>query len=149
MLRLHLAHSTLVLHDRHLLDALVDPKRYRYSGPPWLLRLIWWFVPKPDLVILLDAPPEVLQSRKQEVPLQESERQREAYRSLVRPMSNGRIVDAARPLPQVVNEVQDLVLLHLASRTARRLGFEPVGCDARNAALSEDGPRASPAATGD
>ncbi len=66
-LRLHLAHSTLVLHDRHLLDALVDPKRYRYSGPRWLLRLIWWFVPKPDLVVLLDAPPEVLQSRKQEV----------------------------------------------------------------------------------
>ncbi len=149
VLRLHLAHSTLVLHDRHLLDAIVDPKRYRYSGPACLLRLIWWFVPKPDLIILLDAPPEVLQARKQEVPLQESERQRKAYRLLVEPMSNGFIVDAARPLPQVVNEVQNIVLLHLASQTARRLGLKPVGCEAHKTELSEDGLRASPAAAGD
>src|SRR5205823_4436087 len=51
MLRVHLARSTLVLHDRHLPDALVDPQRYRYSGPTWLLWLIWCFVPKPNLVI--------------------------------------------------------------------------------------------------
>ena len=33
-----LARFTLVLFDRHLVDALVDPKRYRYTGPSWLLR---------------------------------------------------------------------------------------------------------------
>ena len=34
-----LARFTLVVFDRHLVDALVDPKRYRYTGPSWLLRL--------------------------------------------------------------------------------------------------------------
>jgi thymidylate kinase len=109
-IRLQLARSTLVLHDRHLVDTLVDPKRYRYSGPLWLLRLIWRFVPEPDLVILLDAPPEVLQSRKQEVSSAESDRQRKAYRSLVGSMANGRIVDAARPLDEVVHAVEGLLL---------------------------------------
>ena len=35
---------------------------------PWLLRAAARLAPGPDLVILLDAPPEVLLSRKQEVP---------------------------------------------------------------------------------
>ena len=30
-----LARLALVVHDRHLVDALVDPRRYRYTGPAW------------------------------------------------------------------------------------------------------------------
>ena len=64
-----LVRSTLVLFDRYLVDALIDPRRYRYGGPRWVLHLVWSLIPKPDLVILLDAPPEVLRARKQEVSL--------------------------------------------------------------------------------
>jgi len=122
---LALARAALVVHDRHLLDALVDPRRYRYGGPRWLLRLIWRLVPKSDLVILLDAPPEVLQARKQEVSFAETARQREAYLALVGAMSNGYVVDAARPLEQVVGEVNDIILRHVATRSARRHGLGP------------------------
>ncbi|MEH2587647.1 hypothetical protein [Bradyrhizobium sp. AZCC 1721] len=119
-----LARSTLVLHDRHLVDALVDPKRYHYGGPTWLLRLIWRFTPKPDLVMLLDAPPGVIQARKQDVPIEETARQRGAYLSLMKTMNNGHVVDAARPLEHVVRDVSDIILRHLAMRIARRLGLE-------------------------
>jgi thymidylate kinase len=118
--RLALARSTLVMHDRHLVDALVDPRRHRYGGPLWLLRLIWRLIPKPDLVILLDAPPGVLQARKQEVPFEETARQREAYLSLMETMKNGHVVDAARPLELVVGDVNDIILRHLTMRIARR-----------------------------
>jgi thymidylate kinase len=121
---LALARATLVLHDRHLVDALVDPRRYRYAGPSWLLRLLWRLVPKPDLVILLDAPPEVLQARKQDVPFEETARQRAAYLSLVGSMGEGHVVDARRPLAQVVGDVNDLIVRHLTTRIARRLGLE-------------------------
>jgi thymidylate kinase len=124
---LALARNTLVLHDRHLVDALVDPRRYRYGGPPWLLRLLWRFIPKPDLIILLDAPPEVPQARKQEVPFEETARQREAYLSLIRTTRNGCIVDAARPFEQVVGDVNDIIVRHLATRVARRLGLQHDG----------------------
>jgi thymidylate kinase len=119
-----LARAALVVHDRHLIDALVDPRRYRYGGPQWLLRLIWRLTPKSDLVILLDAPPEVLQARKQEVPFAETARQRDAYLALVKPMSNGHVVDANRPLEQVVAEVNDILLQHVARRHASRFGLE-------------------------
>jgi len=116
-----LARSTLLLFDRYLVDALVDPRRYRYGGPRWLLRLVWTLIPKPDLVILLDAPVEVLRARKQEVSLDETERQRHAYRQLVQILPNGHVVDAAQPLDRVVMAAGTVVLEFLTSRTARRL----------------------------
>ncbi|MGH2533355.1 MAG: dTMP kinase [Thermomicrobiales bacterium] len=124
ILRPALVRSTFVLFDRYLLDALVDPKRYRFAAPSWWLRLVWAIVPKPDLVILLDAPPEVLQNRKREVPFAESARQRDSYRQLVQTMPNGRIVDAAQPLDRVVADVNDTIVEFLAARTADRLGLE-------------------------
>ena len=126
-LRLALARSTLVIHDRHFVDILVDAKRYRYGGPTWLLRLIWRLIPKPDLIVLLDAPPEVLQARKQEVPFEVTARQREAYLSLVRTLPNGHIVDAAQSREDVADDVSAIVLQRLALRTARRNGLETDG----------------------
>jgi hypothetical protein len=121
---LALARSTLMLNDRHFVDILVDPKRYRYGGPLWLLRLIWRVIPKPDLIVLLDAPPEVLQARKQEVSFAETVRQRRAYLSLVRGMGNGHVVDATQSLDHVTRDVSDIILRHLATRVARRFGPE-------------------------
>jgi len=124
VIRPALVRSTLVVFDRCVLDAVVDPKRYRYNGPSWLVRLLWKTIPKPDVVILLDAPVEILHQRKQEVSREESERQRTAYRLLVERLPNGHIVDAARPLPEVVADIEDIVIRHLAQRTARRLALE-------------------------
>jgi thymidylate kinase len=113
----------LVVHDRHVVDALVDPRRYRYGGPGWLLRAVCRLVPKADLVILLDAPAEVIQARKQEVPAEETRRQREAYRALVAGMPNGHVVDASMPLPRVVAAAEDVILDCLARRASRQLGL--------------------------
>ena len=52
----------LMLGHRHLVDSLVDRKRYRYAGPAWLLRLVWRAIPKPDLIVVLDAPAEVVRT---------------------------------------------------------------------------------------
>jgi thymidylate kinase len=62
-------------------------------------------VPQPRLWILLDAPAEVLQARKQEVPLEETSRQCAAYRAFVRSRRDFVIVDAAQSLDLVVADV--------------------------------------------
>jgi thymidylate kinase len=122
-----LVRSTLVLFDRYLLDVLVDPMRYRYGGHKWLIRVLWWLAPKPDLVILLDAPPEVLQSRKSEVSLEETVRQRTAYQELITGLSNGHVVDAALPVERVAAQIEAIVLDFMAHRTAQRLGLNSSG----------------------
>lgn len=116
--------AALILNHRYMVDALVDCKRYRYRGPRWILRFIWWAAPKPDLVILLDAPAEVIQARKQEVPFEETARARDAYRALVGSMPNGRIIDASPPADEVIAEVARVILRLQAARTASRLGLE-------------------------
>jgi thymidylate kinase len=116
-----LRRSGLVLFDRYYHDLLVDPTRHRYGGPLWLARLAGRVFPQPDLVILLDAPPEVLHARKQEVSLGETARQREAYLELVEKLPNGHVVDASKPVHEVVADAERIILDHVAARTARRL----------------------------
>lgn len=117
----NLRRDALVLFDRYYQDLLVDPRRHRYGGPLWLARFAGRFFPRPHLTILLDAPPEVLQSRKQEVSLEETTRQREAYLRLVKELPGGHVVDASRPVDAVVAETEKILLEHLATREARKL----------------------------
>jgi thymidylate kinase len=112
-----LVRSTLVVFDRYYHDMLVDTRRYRYGGPMWLARWVGKIIPGPDLFLLLDAPPEVLHSRKKEVPFEEAARQRRAYLTLVRGMKNGVVIDASQPLSKVVADVNRVVLDFMARRT--------------------------------
>ena len=106
----HRAKNTLLIFDRYYLDLAIDPMRYRFQGPGWLVRQVGKLVPQPDLYILLDAPAEVLQSRKREVSLAESIRQRQAYFDVVSKMKNGIVLDASRPLDEVVAQVNSAIL---------------------------------------
>jgi len=116
-----LVRSTLVLFDRYLPDVLVDRKRYRFSGPQWLVELIWRVVPKPDLVILLDAPTEVLRQRKQEVTEDETKRQRHDYLTMTKRFRNGYIISTDQPLDRVVADVESLVMRFLDARLVSRV----------------------------
>ena len=115
--------TELVLFDRCFYDLLVDSKRIRYGGPPWLLRAGARLSPRPDLVILLDAPAEVLRSRKQEVPPAEAARQRAAYLELARSLPSAVVVDATQPANDVVHDTLAAILDHLSRRTRKRLGI--------------------------
>jgi thymidylate kinase len=109
--------------DRYYHDRLVDPRRYRYGGPHWLARLSSAWVPTPDLWILLDAPVSAIEARKNEVPAQEIERQRVAYRELVSRLRHAYIVDASRSPDEVAHAVERIIVDFLAARTARRLAL--------------------------
>ena len=117
---LRLVRSNIVIFDRYYYDLLVDPKRYRYGSFILLVRIISLFVPRPDLVILLDAPPEVLNRRKQEVEMAETIRQRSSYLALVNTMPYGHVVDSSKPIDEVVMSVEEIIFDYLAHRTAAR-----------------------------
>jgi thymidylate kinase len=113
--------STLVIFDRYFHDLLADPIRYRYSGSINVAKQLGRTLTQPDLVFILDAPAEVLQSRKQEVPLSESFRQRKAYHALTADFNNPHIINTNQAVEQVINDVLSQVLDFLETRTHRRL----------------------------
>jgi len=119
-----MAGGTLVVNHRYLCDAIVDPRRYRYSGPMWLLSLIRRIAPKPDLILVLDAPADVIQARKQEVPIDETRRALRAYRTLVVSTPGAWLVNADQTIEKTVADVDRLILDYLAGRTARRRGVK-------------------------
>jgi len=117
--------STLIVFDRYFHDLLADPIRYRYGGSLNLARQLGRTITQPDLVFILDAPAEVIQSRKQEVSLAESVRQRAAYQSLAKEFSNAHIINTNQPVEQVINDVLTTVLEFLENRTYQRLHLSP------------------------
>lgn len=111
----------LVASHRSLVDALVDSQRYRYGGPRWLLSAVLRALPTSDLLIVLDAPAEVIQSRKQEVAPEETARQCHAYRALAVRYANARLVDASQPVENVAQDAIAVIMRYLTNRTTRRL----------------------------
>jgi thymidylate kinase len=120
-LRPALIRSSLVVFDRCFCDLLLDSRRIRYGGPHWLLKLAARIIPQPDLILLLDAAPEVLWSRKREVPFEEVVRQRAAYLQLAHSLDNAVVVDAAKPADAVIHDALIAITQHLAERTRLRL----------------------------
>jgi thymidylate kinase len=112
----------LVVIDRFYYDFFVDQRRYRLNVPQWLVRAAYRLLPKPDLVFLLDAPPEVLRRRKQEVTPEETARQQQAYLALIKGLPNGRIIDASQSAEKVAAALQKEVLDFLAARLEARRG---------------------------
>jgi thymidylate kinase len=69
--------------------------------------------PKPDLVVYLDAPAEVLHARKQEGTVESLERRRQDYLSLADVFERFVVVDATRAPADVAAEVSDVIVRHL------------------------------------
>jgi len=104
-----------VLFDRHFYFdyydhdiANTDPKRplsSRLHG--FMLQKLY---PKPDFVIFLDAPSEVLFARKPERTIEILESKRQEYVRLRAAMKNFEVVDVSQPVEIVVRQVCDLIM---------------------------------------
>lgn len=76
--------NRLVLFDRFIHDLLVDPRRYRMDRVRWWMRALMILAPRPDLCVIITAPADVIQARKQEVSPEETERQVLVYKAATR-----------------------------------------------------------------
>jgi thymidylate kinase len=129
-----LVRSSLVLFDRYFHDFLVDPIRYRFGGPSWVLRLAGRFVAKPDLFLILDVPEQELLARKQEVPLAEAKRQRAAYRNLAAELPNAVLLPGQSTKKEVEGEAAEAILsfLRWRYRCRRHNWLHPAPSEALN-----------------
>jgi thymidylate kinase len=115
--RLAQERGKLVVFDRYTYDAYLPPR------PPLVRakRLYFSFLartcPAPDLLLLLDAPGELLAARKREHTPAELEWQRRHFLGLRRRFPGLELVDAARPAEDVKADVLDRIWAHYRART--------------------------------
>ncbi|MBB1372604.1 hypothetical protein [Pseudoalteromonas sp. SR45-4] len=101
--------TKLHIFDRYFYDILVDPKRYCYGADLTYASYIAKLISKPDLLIILDAPTDVIQSRKQEVCWAETERQRKEYLDLKGKFCKTIVINTTSSLQQNVKEIMKVL----------------------------------------
>jgi glycosyltransferase involved in cell wall biosynthesis len=145
MLRHLRAKNRILVSDRYYNDLIADPRRYRFGAPTAWARAAFGILPKPHRVIVLAGDAAQIHARKQEVTLEELERQLAAYRNLAAEIGGeAQVLDCCQPLEQVVDQAYEAVMDTLMARqprhsilSARRSGVKP---PAPNNASSVGGP---------
>lgn len=130
IVRKYLRHGYIVLSDRHFFcdyyahDIAVDrsqlPVARRVHGT-----MLDRYYPRPDLLICLDAPAEVLFARKGEGTLAMLEARRQEYLQLREAVEHYEVVDATQSLDAVVQETAGYILNYHANelpKTAHVVG---------------------------
>ncbi len=116
------ARTGMVVAERGWWDMAVDPRRYRLKSPPWMVRALGSWLVQPDLVLLLDAPPDTILRRKSEISKDEIERQASTWESVLPARVPVVRVDTSRPSAEVAAEAREHVLRMLERRAVSRLG---------------------------
>jgi thymidylate kinase len=108
-----LKRGLLIVGDRWMYGYIVQPDAMKFHGPDRLARAVLRLLPRPDLIVNLTAPPNVIRARKQELTLSQIEQELVAWTSLRMP--NLKTLDATRSPQDIALEI--LVALASAGRT--------------------------------
>jgi thymidylate kinase len=114
----------IALYDRHyLFDFSLDDVDLDLQG--FDTRLHRWFLthlyPRPNLVIFLDAPAEVLFARKGEKGVGDLEKRRQSFAQLMKTNPNCVIVDGTQPLAKVYEDVAALISRFYEAKSRKSL----------------------------
>ncbi len=113
----------VVVFDRHFFcDYYANAIAPTTERRPLDTRLHGWILerwyPRPQLTLFMDAPPEVLVTRKAGDRIERVARRREEYLALASVLPEFQVVDANRPLDDVVDDVVARIVAFEAARTA-------------------------------
>ena len=84
--------------------------------PHWLLRFLSWFIPKPDLVVFLDADAESIYQRKNELTIEEIERQQAIIKKICKWLPNCISIDTRMGISQTVKQVHAAISTKIAEK---------------------------------
>ena len=120
-----LLRQKLVIADRYFYSYLLFPESVRYYGPHWLAQCLARLFPKPNLVFAFYAPPDVIRSRKSELP-EWAIRKQLAGLSSICSIADTRLINTNRSLEEVVNACK----LHIMEAIIHKSGRNVAGCNA-------------------
>jgi hypothetical protein len=109
-----------VILERGWWDLVVDPGRFRLQGSAGLARRLAVLGPRPDLVLILEAPADVVRSRKDRLSEAEVMRQARLWHTVLPTRVRRAYLDANQPA-EVVLQLAEAELLRLREPGRRSL----------------------------
>ena len=106
--------SGLVIFDRDYYDFLIQ--RELMKCPKWIIRCIGNLIPKPDIVIFLQTKPEIVFERKQELTMEEIQRQNTVCNEFMARLPNGVNVDASSCVDEIVSQIKKIIIEKLKDK---------------------------------
>ncbi|MDF1596553.1 MAG: hypothetical protein P1T08_10745 [Acidimicrobiia bacterium] len=108
--------GTVVVCDRHPIEAghIGGESRFVRTIKRGVIRTL---APGPDLIVLLDAPGEILFARKGEHSPEHLDRMSEVWRRVIE-RNRGIVIGVDRPADQVCHDIQEQIWVRLAKRRA-------------------------------
>jgi thymidylate kinase len=105
--------GAVVLYDRYIYDSLIDAMADNPSRMSWFrANLFKRIFPRPDLLIVLEAPGIVLFARKGEHSPERLDRVRDACREIASNFRHVEYIDATRPSDEVVDRAMSFITMH-------------------------------------
>lgn len=101
-----------VVLERYGYGLFLNPFRYGLNVPDKISRFCMHLIPKPDLVVYIEAS---------EIGSKDDGREDALVRCAIEKLWNGHVVDPSQETEDIVAEVRLVVLRHMAMRTKRRL----------------------------
>lgn len=99
-----LGRGCLVVSDRWGYGYLGQPADLGFHGPAWVGRIGVALLPRPDLVVALEAPPDVVISRKAELSREQVLSEMARYRAL--PVKDLLVADTVRPVTETARVIR-------------------------------------------
>lgn len=117
----NLIQKKLVLFDRYYFDYYADMIRYKYSLSSKFAENLTWMIPKPDLTLVLDGTPEIFYERKQELSVEEIEKQLIEFKKIRNHCPNVVYVPADQSIADVRYYVTASILKSKAKKMLKQL----------------------------
>lgn len=92
----------VVIGDRWLYGYVAQPEALKFGGPAWLASLMLRLMPQPDVVMVLQAPPELILSRKSELTLAELTAEAARWADI---SPRAVFLDASRPAEELAGSI--------------------------------------------
>lgn len=115
------AQTTLVVGERWYYDVMVNPMRYGFNLPPWLLSAGKKLIPRPDLILLITADPETIYRRKAELEIAEIRRQIKTFRAILPPCPHGYEVVNQDKAGSPLRHISAAIVEYVSANTSRRM----------------------------
>jgi thymidylate kinase len=114
-----LLRSRLVIDRRYWHEVFAEYSKLQSSGLQWLLRLVTYVIPQPDIIFLLDVDKEIGKASASFEELSRKEYLNQMVMFNAR--SQVRLLDASQAAPELYNQAVTEIFCFLESRTQNRL----------------------------